>query len=114
WSPFDFGRTQAKIGAAKAARDEALANYRKAVLGALQDAETALSRYGRQRENVASLLQVQKSAERASNLTQLRVRGGTATTLDELDAERRRIQAEAGVAQAQAQLTQDFVALQKS
>jgi NodT family efflux transporter outer membrane factor (OMF) lipoprotein len=114
WSPFDFGRTQAKIGAAKAVRDEALANYRKAVLGALQDAETALSRYGRQRENVAGLLRVQKSAERASELTQLRLRGGTASTLDELDAERQRVQAETGVAQAQAQLTQDFVALQKS
>jgi outer membrane protein TolC len=114
WSPFDFGRTQAHIRAAKASRDEALANYRKAVLGALQDAETSLARYGRQRENVASLLRVQNSAEHVSALTEARVRGGTATTLDELDAERTRIQAENSVAQAQAQLTQDFVALQKS
>jgi outer membrane protein TolC len=44
----------------------------------------------------------------------LREKGGTATTLDVLDTERRRVQAELGVLDAQAQLTNDYIALQKS
>jgi NodT family efflux transporter outer membrane factor (OMF) lipoprotein len=114
WTPFDFGRTQAKVDEATAARDEALADYRKTVLGALQDAETALSRFGRQREAVASQAAVEASAIRAASLTDLRVRGGTATTLDQLDAERQRVEATQNLAQAKAQLTQDYITVQKS
>lgn len=114
WSPFNFGRTQAQIRQAKAGRDEAVANYRKAVLGALQDAEGSLSRYARQRDAVISLARVSASANRAARLTGLRVEGGTASTMDELDAERQRVDAENRLAQAQAQLTQDYIAIQKS
>ena len=114
WSPFDFGRTRAKVSQAEAGRDEALATYRKTVLEALEDAETSLSRYGRQRESVVSLARVAATADRTSALTVQRVQGGTATTLDQLDAERRRVDAEDGLIQAKAELTLDFVSLQKS
>ena len=114
WTPFDFGRTRAKITAAEAARDEAEAKYRKTVLDALQDAEASLERYGRQREAVASLIAVQVSAEKTARLMTIRAGGGTATVIDQLDTERQRIQAETNVVQAEADLTQDFVALQKS
>jgi multidrug efflux system outer membrane protein len=114
WSPFDFGRTRATIRQAKATRDEAVADYRKTVLTALDDAETSLARYGRQREAVVALTQVKASADRAAHLTDLRFQGGTATTVDLLDAERSRVEAETNLEQAQVQLTQDFVALAKS
>jgi NodT family efflux transporter outer membrane factor (OMF) lipoprotein len=114
WSPWDFGRTRASIHQAQAARDEAAADYRKSVLTALDDAETALARYGRQREAVVALTQVKASADRAAHLTDLRFQGGTATTVDVLDAERSRVEAETNLEQAQVQLTQDFVALAKS
>jgi NodT family efflux transporter outer membrane factor (OMF) lipoprotein len=114
WTPFDFGRTRAGVDQAKAQRDEAEATYRRTVLTALQDAETSLSRYGRERDALADQLRVQASADRAAQLMDLKVRGGTATTLDELDAERNRIEARSGVADAQALLTQDYIALQKS
>ena len=114
WTPFDFGRTKASVNQAKAARDEALANYHKTVLAALQDAETSLSRYGRQRDALNDQLRVQASADRAAQLTSLKQQGGTATTLDVLDAERSRIQAQDSASQAQAMLTQDYISLQKS
>lgn len=114
WTPFDFGRTRAKVAQAKGAFAEAEANYKATVLDALQDAETALSRYGRQRESVQSLLKVKASADRSAALQAIRVDGGTATTLDVLETERQRIQAERGVADAKAELTTDFITLQKS
>jgi outer membrane protein, multidrug efflux system len=114
WNPFDFGRTRATMRQAEAARDEAMASYRKAVLTALDDAESALARYGRQREAVVALERVKASADRAAHLTDLRFQGGTATTVDVLDAEQRRVEAETSLEEAQVQLTQDFVALEKS
>ncbi len=114
WNPIDLGRTRARIGQARAQSDEAIADYRKAVLGALYDAESALARYGRQRESVVALARVKASADRVAHLTQLKLDGGTATTVDILDAERQRVAAETNLEVAQVQLTQDFVALQKS
>lgn len=114
WTPFDFGRNRAAINQAEAARDEAEANYRQAVLAALQDAESSLSRFGAQRNALSDQLRVQASANRAAQLTQVKMQGGTATTIDTLDAERNRIQAQSSVTEANAQLTQDFISLQKS
>ena len=114
WKPFDFGRTGAAIEQARAGRDEAVANYRSTVLKALNDAETALSHYGNQRQDVAGLERVLASANHAAALTRARYSGGTATLIDTLDTERQRVQAEQALAQAQAELTQDFIALQKS
>ncbi len=114
WTPFDFGRVRAQIAQARGAYDEALADYRKTVLGALQDAETALVRYGRQRDSVLGQLRVQASADHTAALQDLRQKGGTATTLEVLDTERGRVQAEEGVLDARAQLTEDYIALQKS
>jgi NodT family efflux transporter outer membrane factor (OMF) lipoprotein len=114
WTPFDFGRNRSKINQAKAARDEAEADYRRTVLAALQDAESALNRYGQQRNSVGDYAKVQASAQRAYALTEVRLHAGTASTSDLLDADSKRVQAQLDYEQAIAQLSQDFVAMQKS
>ena len=114
WDPWDFGRNQARIGAARAARDEAEADYRSTVLSALEDAEDSLARYAEQRNAVTDLARAQASAEQVYALTEIRLRGGTADTTDVLDADTRRIQAELDYSRALAELTDDYVALQKS
>ncbi len=114
WNVFDFDRVRSQIALAKGQTAEAVANYRSTVLSALQDAETSLARYARQRDRVAGLLRVQASADRVSRMTAIRVQGGAAALIDQLDAERRRVSARQGVSAAQAQLTLDYVALQKS
>lgn len=114
WSPWDFGRNRARVAQSNAARDEAEANYRQTVLNALADAETALARYGQQRDAVTDLGRARASAEEAYRLTELRLRGGTAATTDVLDADTRRNQADLSYQQGLAELTQDYVALQKS
>ncbi|GAA4332299.1 efflux transporter outer membrane subunit [Pigmentiphaga soli] len=114
WSLLDMGRTRARIGQAEAGRDEASAHYESVVLAALRDANTALSRYGHQRDNLASLDHIEQSATRAETLTRQRYQGGTASALDLLDAERTRYQAEQNRVAGQAELVKDFAAVQKS
>jgi NodT family efflux transporter outer membrane factor (OMF) lipoprotein len=114
WNILDFGRTRASVDQAKAGRDEAEAKYESTVLGALKDADVALSRYGHERQNAVSLREVEDSATHAAVLTEQRYRAGTTTALDWLDTERTRYSAEQNRIQSDAQLIKDYVALQKS
>lgn len=114
WNFLDFGRGRARVDQAKGQRDEAEAQYRGAVLSALKDAEDSLSRFGRRRETVASLMRSKASADRAATLMQQRFRAGTATLIDTLDAERQRVAAEQNLSAGLAALTGDFVSLQKA
>jgi NodT family efflux transporter outer membrane factor (OMF) lipoprotein len=114
WNVLDFGRTRGAINAAEASRDEAEAKYAHTVLAALQDANTALSRYGHQREHLVRLRQVQDYAERSAELTRQRYRAGVATLIDLLDTQRSEFAAQQDVIAGEAELLQDFVSLQKS
>ncbi len=114
WNLFDFGRTSANVDAARASRDEAEARYEKTVLGALKDANSALSRYGNQREHVVQLQQVSASADRSATLTRQRYTAGVALLIDLLDAQRTQFAAQQDVVAAQADMLKDFEALQKS
>jgi len=114
WNFLDFGGNRAKVRQAEASFDEADARYRQAVLSALQDAEMGVSRFRSQRETLEQLAASRDSATRSAALAQLRYRGGTASLLDALDAERQRLQAEDGLTQGAAALLTRFMALQKS
>ncbi len=114
WNILSFPRTAARVDEAKAGRDAAAAQHRATVLSALQDADTSLSRYGRQRENVARLESADAAARRAAALGRQRETQGTASVIDVLDVERQRLQTEQSLAQAQAALTDDYVSLQKA
>ncbi|MDG0024455.1 efflux transporter outer membrane subunit [Trinickia sp. Y13] len=114
WNVLDFGRTAAEVRSAKASRDEASARYEHAVLAALQDANSALSRYGHQREHVVRLEQVDASAQRALTLMRQRYAAGVATAIDLLDTERTQFSAQQDVIAGRAELIKDFVLLQKS
>jgi NodT family efflux transporter outer membrane factor (OMF) lipoprotein len=114
WSLLDYPRIHAQIRQAEAGRDADAAQYQATVLSALQDAEAALSRYGRQRQSLAALAEADASATRAAALTRQRYDAGAASLIDALDAERQRLEAEQSLAEARAGLTNDYVALQKS
>lgn len=114
WSFLDFGRNRAAVQQAEAERDAAGAQYRQRVLEALQDAETSLSRFGNTRRQLAQLLLAERSAERASRLNAQRVDAGTSTLVDQLDIERQRLSAAIAAGQTRAQLTTNYIAIQKS
>lgn len=114
WGLLDFGRTSAAIAQTRAGRDEAEAQYRQVVLGALQDAETSLSRFAQQRRTVAALAEISRSAEQSAALMRQRYERGVISLGDSLDAERQRLLAEANLRSAVAALTASYVAVQKS
>jgi NodT family efflux transporter outer membrane factor (OMF) lipoprotein len=114
WNVLDFGRTLGSVRNAEASRDEADARYTQTVLAALQDANTALSRYGHQREHLATLEQVQASADRSATLMRQRYVAGTSTLIDLLDTQQLQFTAQQNVVAGQAELLKDFVSLQKS
>jgi len=114
WNILDFGRTLSSVHSAEASRDEADAKYTHTVLAALQDANTSLSRYGHQREHLATLQQVQASADRSATLMRQRYTAGTSSLIDLLDTQRTQFSAQQNVVSGQAELLKDFVSLQKS
>ena len=84
------------------------------VLGALRDADVALARYGHQRENVVLLRDIEASSARAASLTRERYDAGTASTLDWLNAERTRFDAEQNRVSGDSELLKDFASLHKA
>ncbi len=114
WGFLDFGRTSAAIAQTRAGRDEAEAQYRQVVLGALQDAETALARFGQQRRTVAALAEIKQSADQSAILMRQRYESGVISRGDYLEAERQQVLAEANLRSAVAALTGAYIAIQKS
>ena len=114
WSFLDFGKARAATRVSEAQRDQAEAGYRRTVLQALQEAETSLSRFGNLRAQLGNLARAEAAAARAATLNDQRVRAGTSATIDQLDIERQRLSAAIAVAQAKAQLTNSYIAVQKS
>ncbi|WP_248767016.1 efflux transporter outer membrane subunit [Pseudomonas sp. MWU12-2345] len=114
WNALDFGRVAADVDSAEGGVDEARAHYRGVVLGALRDADTALARYGHQRENVVLLRDIEASSARAASLTRERYDAGTASTLDWLNAERTRFDAEQNRVSGDSELLKDFASLHKA
>ena len=114
WSFLDFGRGAAQVRQREAQRDQALAQYRKTVLGALEDAETSLSRFGHARLQVASLARADQAATRAATLNRQRLDAGTSSLIDQLDIERQQLSAAAALSQGKAALVNSYVAVQKA
>lgn len=114
WSLLDFGRNRAVTRGSEADRDASDAAYRRTVLAALQDAETALSRFGNTRAQLGQLIQVEATARRSTALNAQRVRAGTTSLIDQLDIERQQLSAAIAVEQARAQLAQSYIAVNKA
>ena len=78
----------ARIDAAKADARGSLAAFDGAILNALQETETALSRYAGAIERRRSLEQAMQAATKAASITRAQNREGVIDSLDLLDAER--------------------------
>jgi outer membrane protein, multidrug efflux system len=91
---FTGGRTDAEVRRSKAAYDESVAAYKQSVLGAFRDVEDALAQIHYLAQQVQAYQEAQTNARRATDLAQLRYRGGTVSNLEVVDAERIQLQVE--------------------
>lgn len=88
WSVFEGGAIRARIKAEEAESEAALATYEKAVLEALADAETALTRYGQELETRKRLDAGVQSRRQSVALANELFDAGEEDYLAVLDAER--------------------------
>ena len=110
WRLFDFGRVDAEIKAARGRNAEALAAYRLTVLRASQDVEDAFSTLVQQEARAAVLAQGETSLTRARSASFAAYKGGVASLIEVLDADRRLLETRDGAIQARAAATRGAVA----
>lgn len=110
----NFGRIQAGIDLADAQQKEAYLAFEKAVLEALRETETALTRYLKEevrRQNLARLVEDQRESVR---LSQLRYQEGVISFLDVLEAQRALLAAELELARSVAATSTNLIAVYKA
>ena len=111
WAGFDVPRVRARIGAAGARAEAALAAYEQAILIALEETRTALANYGREKQRFDALTIAAEKAREAAALARERYDGGVDDFIDVLDAESRQLAAEAALEQSRTAVTRNFAEL---
>lgn len=111
WSVFEGGAIRARIDIEKAENQAALANYEKAVLEALVDAEKALTRYGHETETFNKLQQSTQSRREAVALAQELLDAGEVDYLAVLDAQRELTVAEDNLVSSEVQTITKLISL---
>lgn len=114
WNFLDFGRAKSRVVQATAVWEEAEAQYKKAVLYALRDAEDSLSRFRHARITLATLARTKATSDKAVVLASQRFDAGTTTLLDVLDTTRQQMGAAQSVSEGQANLLRSYIAIQKA
>src|SRR5690606_3522254 len=114
WAAFDLGQVRARIAAARARGEGALATYELTVLRALQEAEDALVTHARSRERLVQLAEAADASGTAARLARLRYENGIVDFLQVLDAERSQLEAEDSLAQGRTDTATSLVALYKA
>lgn len=108
---FDAGRNESNLAAAKAARDIAVAQYEKAIQVAFREVADALAGRATLGEQLAAQRAQAVAEERRAALAGQLLRGGVASQLDLLDAERARLAARQAVVQLELARMQNSVLL---
>ena len=111
---FDGGRLRAQVDVAASRERELVENYRKSVLAALADVESALAAGGRTQEQELLQEQVVEQARLALKLAEIRYREGADDLLAALAAQRTLFQAEDQLAQIRLSRLQASVGLFKA
>lgn len=114
WPALDLGSAHARLRAARARDDAALANYDQTVLRALEDLENALVSYRQQQSQLVSLTNQAAASRRAAELARIQYKEGGIDFLVLLDAERTLLAAEDSLSVAETGVNTDVVAIYKA
>jgi outer membrane protein TolC len=111
---FDGGRLRGQVDVAASRERELIENYRKFILAALADVESALASSSRTEDQELLQEQVLEQARRALRLAEIRYREGFDDLLTVLDAQRTLFQAEDQLAQIRLARLQAAIGLFKA
>ncbi|MGX2039844.1 efflux transporter outer membrane subunit [Methylocaldum sp. MU1018] len=110
----NFGRIRAGIDLAEARQQEAYFAFEKAVLEALRETETALTRYLKEEVRRRMLARSVADLQESVRLSQLRYNVGVISFLDVLDAQRALYAAEIELARSEAGASTQLIAVYKA
>jgi NodT family efflux transporter outer membrane factor (OMF) lipoprotein len=111
WSFPNLVVARARVAQAQASAAGALANFDGTWLRALQETETALTRYARELDRRQSLLRARDQAAEAARIARLRYQAGRESFQVVLDNERSLWVIEAELARSQAQLSDHLISV---
>jgi multidrug efflux pump len=114
WAAFDLGRVRARIRAADARTEAALAQYEQRVLLALEETETTLVNFTRQQVRRDLLQASAQASQKAQDLARQRYQFGVADFLTVLDAERTLLEAQDRLADSETLTATALVAVYKA
>jgi NodT family efflux transporter outer membrane factor (OMF) lipoprotein len=114
WPLLDFGALDAEVDRAQLAAHASLVNYRKTILSAVQEVDTALDSYTAQQDRLKNLGEAMLAAQRAVDLATERYNRGLTDFLNVVDAERQFYDLQEQYAAAQVAQGEQFVQLYKS
>jgi multidrug efflux system outer membrane protein len=111
---FAGGGARANVAVSKAQRDAALATYEKAIQTAFREVADALARQGTIADELRAAAMNTTAATDTARLTEARYRGGVASSLDNLDAQRSAYSARRSEVGTQLTAVQNRVALYRA
>lgn len=114
WPVFDAGKIRANIEVKNAQQEQALTQYEKAVLTAFQDVETSLVNYSNEQVRRQSLVSAVAADRRATQMANELYIRGLSDFLNVLDAQRALFVVESALAQSDATMASNLVALYKA
>jgi len=111
YSIFNAGGARAGVAVSEAERDAALATYEKAIQTAFREVSDALARQGTIGAELAAVRRQEAATADTAALTTARYRGGVASSLENLDAQRSLYTAQRTLVREQLLLVQNRVTL---
>ncbi len=114
WAALDYGHVHARIKAAGARAEAALAIYQRTILTTLEETEDALVDFGQEQARRDYLREAVNSSETAATLARQRFDNGATDFLTVLDAERVLLEAEDQYAQSQTRTATALIAVYKA
>jgi NodT family efflux transporter outer membrane factor (OMF) lipoprotein len=114
WPIFDAGRLRRVIDIRSAQQEQALAEYERTVLGALEEVHNAIVTFATEQERHASLARAVAADKTAADVAQAQYRQGVVDFLNVLDAQRSLFESQDDLADSDRAVTTALVALYKA
>jgi len=114
WNIFDGGKVRSNVEAQEALTSQALAGYEQAVLLAVEDVETSLTRYVEEQKRVDELERSSEAAAQSVSLVKVLYTTGLTDFQNVLDSERSLFQEQDQLADSQGRVTQNLISVYRA